>query len=393
MKYRVYAKVLSYLLPDESKKIKDTYIKKLSQKEQKKRGFKPLEGYPPTVSEDHHKTYLTYPEQADLRIMKSDHVIYTDINADDSNRAVARAKRKFDNVIGALKLATAKWYSKNYDTSIHNKSGDYQIAKIYKLEDGIEIGEVDVESVPGTVSMINYPAESSFSKLDVDFIDNILNSKDNRLQKALYYFVKAEQALHSRDAFLKVFLSCFKSIELIAGAEDFRLKTIKSSLKRMCKKLDIEDKKDDILKLYDTRSNGDFAHARSRNRTSRLPDQLPEAMPHDTVPADFLSLASEVIINYFLYIDGLFEVKLDAPSRYFDEDGQLMRIRSVLGGKAHFIYRPTDEEKGNRRKITPSVKKKMAEKFDVPIKYIKSKGYEGNSVYIKHQKEYKWEST
>jgi len=370
-KYKVYAKILGYVLLDESLEIGNCKIERMSYREQKERSFQPLRGW---KLRKFNMNYMTFPRGADFRIMRSSFVISTIIDADGSNEALGSAEDIFNKIIGVFILYMNYWWLEKYPKSKHRFSDyDYQICKLYEIADDKEIEVKDLRTVSSHASMCHYPA---FKELTDDFkniTDQYLSCEDEIFKKSLEYFVDGIRGINLLLPEEKLFLDLFKSIELIIEGLKIKRKKFTDRLRNGLKKLGLDNTEiDEIIRFYKIRSNGNFAHARVKR--FGYPFQYPR--PHDSGFLFDISqlqyLSHKVLINYFNFIKDRYEVLINNSSyKNLGLGDQLIQIIETLpiGIWNHkFVFNTKERDK---RKLNSLIKKEFAREFKINIKQIK----------------------
>ncbi len=350
----------------------------MSISEQKKRKFKPLNIEPASLSPDSfYKSYIAFGVATDTRIFKTSYVIYTDIENypdRDAGGLVGIAIRRFDAVVGALSLTASDWFSKNYSRDPQYKGCDYQISKIYKLENEQE-NPIEYTIVRGGGSQINLPdAKANFSKLDSVLLDKILKMRDDTFKKSLKYLLNGERAMYLGLPFEKIILDFMKSIEVIVKSfASKKRKTFKQQLKECAKKIGLTEKeKQQIIQLWKDRSNGDVAHAKKVSRSEYLPPQYPVPSDVEGVISFKSDLAVAILLKYFKYKDG--EIKVIIDNERYHQEGDFVDVN--MG--SYFTYKPRQAEKNN---ITKVLKQQISQNLKVKYKNI-SKRSEKSGEFI-----------
>jgi len=390
--YKVYAKILGYVLPSQPLGIAECKIEKMSYREQRRRGFKPLKGW---TLKRQKGNYLTFPMGADFRIMKSNFIVSTILKCNSPNEAIGLAEAKFDKLIGSLMLYMYYWWTKEHPrTKIRFSNYDYQICKIYSIVNNREIEVKDLRPVSTSATMCHYPA---FKNLSGDFkslLLNFMHCRNEIFQKSFEYFINGTTGFNSQLAEEKIFLDLFKSIELIIlsfrrkKTKGFKVKLIYAS-----KRLNLSDAdQKKIIKFYEIRNKGDFAHARKSR--SWLPPQYPKpgsnaALSYGSFYLDNLrDMAQKIIIKYFEYIHGRHKIIIRSPE-HNDEDNILISVLGSVNAISpwHFEwgtdYLEFRTRERNKYKLIWVLKKKLAEHFNVPIQQIKIMESKDNQVFIK----------
>ncbi|HWB33762.1 MAG TPA: hypothetical protein VG753_00355 [Candidatus Paceibacterota bacterium] len=379
-RFRVYAKVLAYSLPKEPTEIAGCVIHRMSFAEQRKRGFKPLNIKPATLTPaSFYKSYMSFGTPSDTRIFKTGYVIYTDIDnreAHDTGGLIGVAIRRFDKVAGALSLASADWFSKTHNRPPLYKSCDYQISRIYELKDDEE-APIEPDIVRGGGSQINLPAANvAFSSLDHNLIQRILDSREPIFKRALRYLLSSERALYLGLPMEKVMLDLIKSIEIVVKSFGGRnRKTFKQRLKICAKKIGLtEEEQGHITDLWKARNRGDVAHAREQSWAEFLPPQYP--VPSDVeMNAYFRSdLGVAVLLKFFDYKDGETKVELDSGNYW--GPGSFVDVN--MG--SYYAYHPHHQE---RRNMVAALKRQLANKFNVKIKDVTLRFHQGKEFIFK----------
>jgi len=365
--YKVYAKILGYVLPDENLEIGDCKIEKMSYREQRERNFQHLKG---RKLREFNMNYMTFPRGADFRILRSNFVVSTLLESSSPNGAIGLAEMRFDKLIGVLMLYMHNWWlNKHPERKIRFSNYDYQICKLYEIVDTKEIEIKDLRPISASASMCHYPA---FKELTDDFrkiIEYYINCQDEIFEKSLKYFTNGIKGLYSQLPEEKVFLDLFKSIELIINNfQRKRTNKLRTKLNYAAKRLNLNKiDRDKISLFWDTRSRGDIAHARKRK--NYLPPQYP--IPSDCELfinySDLIDLSQKVIINYFNYIKGRYEILIN-PSEYKDLGLENGLTQVLTSWDSNFVF--TTKER-NKRRITPLIKKEMAKKYKINVHEIR----------------------
>lgn len=373
MKYRVYATILGYVLPKKrtdvtykpgafQREIKTT-IKKMTFAEQKKRHFEPIKLSKPNTT--HYKRYLTNDFGTDRKILRSDFIIYTDIEVWDSNAAIGAAIQIFDKIVGALALNASILFLNKYKRHLLHQKYDYQVVRVYELEDKKEKEPKEKLGVTGWVAMPNWPQGNvDFGEINKELLQATLESRNEVFKKALHYSTEGNKSFDSNEPVQVAFLNWIKAIEIIVN--EFKGNTFKKRLSTASNKLGLEQSTiDQIKKAWNVRSNGDFAHAR-KSSGNYLPPQYPVPKDQDFIPYDMNTIATTIIVRYFELVDGIIEVRVhkDHPYEKCDRLNELIAVNMAeyfefhthTLGKAHII-----------RKI----KKSVAEHFNIRIGKIK----------------------
>lgn len=393
-KIRIYAKIIGYVLPKNDFILNHCVIKKMSFKEQKKRKFLPLRN---VINEDFknpwYKSYITYPSNSDFREIKSNYVIFTDIErftaksgqAKDSagyhgdiSSALGIAIRRFDKVIGALSLSSCDLLFNKHKRYLATKY-DYQVCRIYEL-----VGEKEIDAekpfMGGWGGMINFPdKKSSFKDINFGLMNRMLESKDKVFVKSLRYLLKAVKGMHLNLPIEKIFIDYTKSIELIINS--FKGKYFSKKLERASKILDISDVDRQTIKdIWKSRSRGDFAHASDSLRSFSLPPQFPEPSDADFfAKIDSFELCSMILLKYFKYIDNEVEVRINDSSKRFMDDKYFDKLIDVNIGEYLAFYTSIK----NRRTLTIKLKQELAKHYKCKYKNIKLRSFKQDRIVFK----------
>jgi len=370
-KYKVYAKILGHVLPEEKLEIGDCKIEKMSYREQKERNFQPLRGW---KVREFNMNYMTFPRGSDFRIMRSNFVISTIIDTGGSNEALGFAEDIFDKIIGVFMLYMNYWWLERYPRSKNRFSGyDYQICKLYEIVNDKEIEVKDLGPISSSSSMCRYP---EFKELTNDFekiTDQYLSCKDEIFERSLEYFVDGIRGINLFLPEEKIFLDLFKSIELIIKGLKIKRKNFRDRLKNGLKKLGLEDTEiEEIIKFYKIRSDGNFAHARIKR--FGYPSRYP--IPHDSGLLFDISqlkyLSHKVLVNYFNYIKDRYEVLINSSKNEdLESENTLIQILENFPPNSwnhNFVFNTKEKKK---RKITQLIKKEYSKRFKISLNRVR----------------------
>ncbi len=366
-KYRVYAKIIGDVLSAKDEiHLYDCVIKKMSLKEQKRRKFKAIEANIKDPGDPrYHKSYITRKVFSDPRFIKTQYVIYCDLEIYDENAALGIAVKLFDRVCGSLALVASSWFNNKHKRNDY-KNYEYQLCRVYKLKpNGIETPVNNLRINGGGWSMICNPNTTNFNELDSKMLSRMLSCRDEVFNKSFKYLLQAEKDfyLHARPQMLTINL--FKCIELIVYS--FNGKRFNDKLRKAAIELNLAvDDIEKIKKLKKARDSGDVAHPRRGSRSDFYPPQFPVPEDVDFPNFWYSGLVAKVLLKYFLYIDSLITIKLSS-----DPHDIANEIISVNYG-AYYEIRPSVRGK---RKITHLVKKKLSEYFRIPYFRIKVRKY------------------
>lgn len=392
-KYRIYATILGYVLPEEETIINYCVIKKMSLEEQRKRKFAPLRNNRKEAFNNiYYKSYITYPSNSDFREVKTKYIICTDIEEykgeknkpkdtggyhGEVNSALGIAIRRFDRVIGLLCLCSSDLLFREVNRYLSTKY-DYQICKIYEIKDGKEV-TAEKPFMGGWGGMINFPgSRNSFEGINFAMLNRMLNSKNIVFIKSLRYLLSAVKGFHRNLPMEKIFIDYVKCIELII--KSFKGKGFAKQLDKASKILELSSEyKKEIKAIWNSRCSGDFAHANKSLISLYLPPQFPEPSDSEFRGVDLFEMCSMLILKYFKYIDNEFEIILnDDHLKYIDKDNYNQLIDVNMGEYFSFYTNLS-----NRKILTPLIKRKVASHFKCKIKDIKLKNYKSNKIVFK----------
>ncbi len=374
-KYRVYAKIIGYVLSAKDEvRLYDCVIKKMSLREQKQRKFKAIEsGIRDPGDPRYHKSYITRKVFTDPRFIKTQYIIYCDVEIDDENAALGVAVRLFDRVCGSLALAASSWFNNKHNRNDY-KNYEYQLCRVYKLgEDGSETPINNLRISGGGWSMICNPCNTNFKDLDLNMLARILCCRDEVFNKSFKYLLQAEKDFYLHVPPQMLTINLFKCIELIVFS--FEGKRFAGKLRKATIELGLTpDDIEQIKKLKEARDNGDVAHPRKGSRSDFYPSQFPVPEDVDFPNFWYSGLTSKVLLRYFMYVDSLITMKIA-----IDENDHPDEIISVNYGKYYEIA-PTVR---GRKKIVLLLKKKLSEYFEVPYANILLKKYNYPEIIFK----------
>ena len=392
-KYRIYAKIVGYILPNNEIEIDHCIIKKMSFSEQRKRKFFPLRNErKEDFNNPWYKSYITYPTNADFRELKTKYVIYTDIEeyrgerdkpkdvggfSGDVNSALGIAVRRFDRVVNSLCLCASDLMIRKVNRYLDTKY-DYQICKIYELKDGREIN-TEKPFMGGWGGMINAPATNfNYADIDMTLMSRMLKSKNIIFIKSLRYLFKGVRGMHNNIPVEKIFIDYVKSIEIIVN--QFKGKSFNKKLLNVSKILDVpKELIKEIKDIWKSRSRGDFAHANTSLTSLNLPPQFPEPSDSEFRYFNLFGICSMLILKYFKYIENEIEVFInDSQSKYMSEDYNNELIDVNMGEYFSFYTKIS-----NRKILTPLLKREIANNFKCKIKEIKLKSFKNNKAVFK----------
>ena len=374
MSYRIYAKIIGPVLPDKLASYEECSIVPMPISEQEKREFKPIEANSPEPDDsDYYKTYVTHHRVADPRIIKTGHVVYTDVDTYDVSSALGHAIRRFEKLTGTLAIASSIHYAKKHKVKSRYTNYEYQIVRIYGLIDGKESDAEVPVFAGGMVSHINLPSETDMTVLDEKLVERMLKSRDDIFWKSLKYLQSGEKGFHNNTPPEQMTMDFMKSIELIVKLGNGR--KFSTQLRNTAKALDIDkDDCDKIMELWRLRSGGDVAHAKRGSKADSYPAQYPVPSNVDGPYIDSSSLAVRVLTQYFLFRDSILTIKLSDKDHY-DVD----ELIDVNQGTA-FVLRPSRKD---RKFLTPFLKGKISTHFGIPMKNIKLYSYQLPDIHFR----------
>ncbi len=350
-KYRIYAKIIGYILPKEKLKIGDCFIVTMTQEEQKNRHFSPLAvKNPESIVTTDYKSFLIPVRTSDSRIIKSQIVTYTDISYPDLGGVLGVAIGRFDRLVVSLSLSASSLFERKHNRYLF-KPYDYQICKIYQIVNDKE-KEVDEDKIffGGSVSQINLPIENNFDEEGKDLINRIYKTDIYTVSKSLEYFLEARRLFHQGFLLDKVILDLAKSVEVLTKI--FTGRYFPNRLESMSKTIGLSNEiKKDILKLWKKRNKEDVAHADLFDQRGYLPPQFP--IPSRTnFQSDAFDIVSQTILKFFIFFHGIVQVKVRRKAE-FGKMNNIVRVNN----QDIFIFN-SDEK--NKIKLTIALKKKLA---------------------------------
>lgn len=373
-KYRIYAKIIGPTLPGAETSYEECFIVPMSIDEQERRKFKPIEANSPEPTDrDFYKTYVTHHRVADPRIIKTAHIIRTDVETHDVGSALGHAIRRFEKITGTLAITSLIQYEQKHNRKFNYTNYEYQIVRIYKLENNEE-SEAEVPVFAGgSVSHINLPSQTDMTVLDEKLVERMLKSRDDIFWKSLGYLQSGQKGFRNNTPTEKMTLDFMKSIELIVRL--WKGKKFSIQLKSAAKELNI-DKEDGekIMELWRLRSGGDVAHAKRGSKVDFYPAQYPVPSNVDGPYIDSGALAVRVLTKYFLFRDSILSIHISDKDHY-DVD----ELIDVNQGSA-FAIRPS---KKSKKFLTPFLKKKISVHFGIPSKNIKLYAYQLPNVHFR----------
>lgn len=370
--YRIYAKIIGPILPDNQTTYEDCIISSMDIAEQEKRKFKPIEANSPEPTEqDFYKSYVTHRRDADPRIIKTNHIIRTDIETHHVSSALGHAIKRFEKVTGTLGISALIQFEQKHSRKFNYTNYEYQIVRIYKIENDEE-SEAEVPVFAGgSVSHINLPSETDMSVLDEKLMERMLKSRDDIFWKSFDYLQSGQKGFRNNTAPEKMTLDFMKSIELVVRL--WNGKKFSTQLKNAAKELGIDkEDTDKIMELWRLRSGGDVAHAKRGSKTDFYPAQYP--IPSNVDYIDSGALAVRVLTKYFLFRDSILSIYISDKDHY-----DIDELIDVNQGTA-FAIKPS---KKSKKFLTPFLKKKISVYFGIPLKNIRLYAYQEPNVHFR----------
>jgi hypothetical protein len=324
MIYRIYATILGYTLPKKPKTVKykesvfgpvtEVSIARMSYKEQRRRKFKPIRI--PIFDTDNYRTYLTYPFGSDFKVLRSPYIIKVDIDTYGINSAIGAAINVFDRVVGSLALNASILFLNKYKKYLLYQKYDYQIVKIYQIDNNKEVEPTEELRVSGWISMPNWPQKNiTFDELNPELLKSTLEIRDSVFRKSFKYLVDGKKSFTSNEPVEVSFLNWMKAVELIVN--EFQGRSFRKKLRTVKKILKLsEDDIQEMVKAWDVRAHGDFAHARRSSHSLSLPPQYPTPREHDFIPFNLDSIATTLLVRYFELIDNSITIKVSTNHPY-----------------------------------------------------------------------------
>jgi hypothetical protein len=374
--YRVYATILGYTLPKNKglieftpgiwQRISKCNFLKMSFREQKRRGFKPIKTSSPNTS--YYKNFQTYPFGTDIKILRSSYVIYTDVEIYSINGAVGAAMQIFDKVVGTLTLGAMVLFSNKYKREILHQNYDYQIVKVYKVENNkeLEINDEELSTISGMVSMPGWPQRNvNFSEINEKLLKNILEAKDEVFCKAFGYYTEANKNFNNYKPIFVAYLNWVKCIELIINR--FKGKYFKKRLKNSAKNLHLSAKEVESIELaWKIRNDGDFAHAKKISNKKNYPPQFPIPEEHEFIPGQINGVAGGVLLKYFDFSNNCIEIFVEVDHKH----GECEYLDELVNVNLGQYYQFHTHEK-DKIKLNLKIKEKISIEFKIKKNKIK----------------------
>jgi len=381
-KYRIYALIHGETLPEG--KIFECEIKKMSFEEQKKRKFAPIKSEFAKVRDEEkefQKTYVTSLSYVDPIKIKSEYVIFTDLEEQKPGDALGGAVQTIERIAGFLSLAHLEDIKRKFGRTRGSfLPYIYQVNKIYEVgDDGTEI-EVDYSLVSGHVYLPNRPEQTTWrDDTTSQFLDEIYKFHDETLERALKYLYKASIGYLILDSEEKMALDHFKSIEIIV--KELGVKKIDGKKTSFLQKLDdvaikigiTDEEKKTIQRFWNERSKyGDVAHPSPFEQS--YPNQFPVPSNTRYSGSSFDSVAPSVVLKYYQYVKGIYLIEIGKPS----DDPNRGSNRGTFGviyeinfwGSSHKNRLVYHTEETNKHRLVNELKKAFAKEFNVGLKDI-----------------------
>lgn len=309
--YRVYALILGQILQE--REFMNCTIVRMDSAEQLKRDFAPIQGEFDNDMVKEYSSYATFLPYVDPLKLKSDYVIYFDSSEEDSVGAVGDATRHIELACRYLSIGMAQ--------DIRAAKGEiytafypyiYQIVKVYQLNEKGEEINCEFKLTNHTVMSPRRPEKNEWMDSKTEsYLQKITDFKDLTLKRALKYLYRAEIGHMILDSPEKSSLDHFKSMEIIIDSlsQEKKFKDRLSETKEILKLSDEEERQ--INKLWEERSElGDIAHPSNLDQTERYANQFP--IPSNVQYSGLrTSIAGNLILKYFEYKRGIFEVMIE----------------------------------------------------------------------------------
>lgn len=370
-KYRTYTLIYGQILPQYD--FGSCRIKKMSLKEQRERGFAPIQSEFSEISE--HKTYITALPYVDPMKIVSEYVLICEVEEVDSRSALGATIRIADKIASYFTITNTFDFSKKHGRT----AGEpylYQVNKIYELsgDEGKWVeNETDLNLKSGFTFLPDRPdSETWRSDQTENFLIEISNFENRTLEKAIKYLYSALTGnFHLRNR-AKITLDLFKVIEVIL--DDLvpydRKKghtTMEKRLPVLADKIDLEDEEvSRILDLWEIRNEADVAHATNVDYSSHYPNQFP--VPDGPIIGASIgsgSLAKKVLFNFYEHVRRQYSISIEkriAGSKIEESFG------SIINRASNSLYYDTVETDVDV--IKAIVLEKFSDKFDIPTEKL-----------------------
>jgi|SRR3989344_4274191 len=367
-KFRVYALIHGPILPLD--KIFDCEIKKMSFEEQKERNFTPIQG---VFSEDVHeyKTYVTSLPYVDPMKIKSEHIVFCDIEERDENAALGGSARRIDKLCRYLSIAQMRDLREKHKKDISVLAPYYyQVNKVYLLQPDGKESDIELSLKSSGISYPNRPEANVWRVEDTsEFLSHLFDFHDETFELAAKYLYKFSIGFNTGNSPEKIALDNFKSIEIIVrtfGGKDWGFK----------KKLDVAvselgltpEEKASILKLWGVRSEfGDVAHPAMFDQAERYPNQWPLPSNVSYTGYSDTQVAADVLWKYLQYKKNFYKIEIeevDVP----EEEGALGAVNTMW--------------ESNRLFFSSNEKNKIKLKQKVKVVFSQNYGIDENNITV-----------
>jgi len=376
--YRIYALIHGQTL--EEGEISKCFIKRMTFEEQTKRNFSPIKSvFSDSDVSNFHKTYVTSLPYVDPIKIKSEYVIYFDIEEGDVRSALGGAIRAIDRVARFLSLANLKDVKQKYGENRGSfEPYIYQVNKIYLLDKNEEKEDVDFQLESGHIYLPDRPERNQWmSELTESFLNESLGYRDEVFERALKYLYRASIGYLIFDSEEKRALDHFKSIEIIVnslGVKRINKKktTFIQRLDDVASKIGIKKKERDVIKrFWDERSTfGDVAHPANYDRSETYPNQFP--LPGNTwyTGSSFDNVSPSILLKYYKYKKSIYTIEVFDPEKNnvegsFCEIYEISQFGPISRNQLHYY---TIEN--NKTKLIQNLKKGFAEEYNLSTKNI-----------------------
>lgn len=376
-KYRIYALIHGQTLSE--REISKCIIKKMTFEEQERRNFAPIEGVFSDSNEYDFKTYVTSLSYFDPVKIKSEYVIYYDIEEEGVGSAVGGAMREIDRVARFLSLASLKDVKLKHGENFGSfEPYIYQVNKIYSLNENGNETEIDFKPESGHIYLPDRPERDQWmNEFTENFLNNTLEFHDEIFERALKYLYRASIGYLVFDSQEKRALDHFKSIEIIInslGVKRINKKrtTFIQRLDDVASKIGIDKReRDKIKRFWDERSTfGDVAHPANFDRSETYPNQFP--LPGNTwyTGASFDNVSPNILLKYYQYKKSIYIIEVFNPEEDKSE-GSLSELYEIdqFGPifRNHIDYYTSENDEV---KLIQNLKKLIAKKYEFPVEGI-----------------------
>lgn len=313
--YRVYALIHGQILPEGE--FSDCKIEKMSFKEQSARKFTPLKGEFTDDMTCEYKTYVTSLPYLESLKIKAEYVAIHDLKESSSLAALGGGIRAFEKLCRYLFIANAEDINMKFKGKIgYANTYLYQVVKIYEVDSDGKECEVEYKIQNGHVFLPNRPDANNWRDTETEsFLDEILSFNDDTFKRSLDYLYKSSVGHFILDSSEKIALDHFKSIEIIVNSLSNKQKFLDRLQKTVTTIGLTKDEKDQVVKLWKDRSNGDVAHSKEFGMSDRYPNQFPIPINTEYPGSSLGSVAEMMCLKYYHYKKNIFNVEID-----YDED-------------------------------------------------------------------------